>query len=769
MVKNSPDLIVMQNPDGSIAFMSDQCMNVLGHSAETIQRNSVWNYIHQDDLQRVKDANRKAFCGEAIVDCEYRMYDAAGECRWISQTARPVFVDNTLFGIVSSVRNISNQKKSESLLRYSEQKYRALTQQNSDGVSLIDESGIIIDWNNALERISGIAKDKAIGKPVWEIHYQMIPEQSRNPEQLVELRDKIRHALASGDAVFFNKVIESRIQQAEEVHYIQQSMFPIKTETGFQIGSIIRDITPQKKAELELRNNEKALQAIFNASVEIIILLNTTGVIHVCNEATAKRFAKEAHELIGVSIDELPIGNVTQLKGYMQQVIDKHEPLVFIDQQGRSWYENHLYPVFDDDDEVYYIVVYAREITERVQADEQIKRLNCSLERKITARTAKLKMLNQALSESEQKFRVLSEQSIMGIMIIHQGHILYENQAMADIFGYTIAEMLGWPLLDHAMITHPDDLPDIKELAGQVRAGIRKTINVTYRIVTKDRRIKWVDAFARPIIYEGKESIFLNMADVTERKDAEEHDRILREKVVEAEKLSSLGQLAAGIAHEIAQPLSGIHLMADSLQLLSRGKIDNPVVDDRAAKVKEYVKRINNLVDHIRTFSREQSNDTVAPFDLNESISYALDLVEVQYRNHNIDLAASYSDLPCMVLGNLFRFEQVVLNLLSNARYAVEEKARTASAEYRKTIRILSHITDDGKVLVKVRDNGMGIPDDFRKKIFDPYFSTKPTKEGTGLGLSIVYGIVSSMGGEIYVESEYGAYSEFVIHLTLQK
>ena len=241
--------------------------------------------------------------------------------------------------------------------------------------------------------------------------------------------------------------------------------------------------------------------------------------------------------------------------------------------------------------------------------------------------------------------------------------------------------------------------------------------------------------------------------------------------LIQKSKLESMGELAAGMAHEINQPLGGISMGLDNILFklsLNKG------VSEEYLKVKfeamfSDIDRIRQIINHVRVFSRDQRNLVDDLIDINDVVRNALSLVSRQYQNHNIEITLNLTDGVLKVTGNKFRIEQVFLNLLSNAKFAVEEKMMlTDDAEYVKRIAINS-IVKDNTVVVEVVDNGTGIRQELIPNIFDPFFTTKDVENGTGLGLSISYGIINEMKGIIDVESKADEFTKIMVILPLVK
>ncbi len=243
----------------------------------------------------------------------------------------------------------------------------------------------------------------------------------------------------------------------------------------------------------------------------------------------------------------------------------------------------------------------------------------------------------------------------------------------------------------------------------------------------------------------------------------QKHDR-QQSLLVQKSKLESLGELAAGIAHEINQPLGIMALSFENLQARLRdGKADEEYLQQKFRSIEGNIRRIRTIIDHIRDFSREQGLPALDKISLNKIVYRSLMLIGAQYMSHDIHLEINLKEDLGFTVGSNMKLEQAILNLLSNAKYALEEKALLQGHnEFTKTIDISTRQTAR-KVILSIRDNGTGIPEKNIGKVFDPFFTTKPEGLGTGLGLSIAYGIVREMRGEIQARSEEGKFTEFVI------
>ena len=241
-----------------------------------------------------------------------------------------------------------------------------------------------------------------------------------------------------------------------------------------------------------------------------------------------------------------------------------------------------------------------------------------------------------------------------------------------------------------------------------------------------------------------------------------------QQQLIQKSKLESIGKMAAGIAHEINQPLGGISMGLENIYFAhSEGRLSNEYLAEKLEHIDGYFERIKQIIDHIRIFSRDQKEILFEDVNVNQTINDALSLLRTQYENHNVELNIELAERIPIISGNKFKLEQVVLNLLTNAKDAVDEQEDNADSSYQKKITIRSYY-ENSSVYLEIEDNGNGIPQENLKKIFDPFFTTKDPAKGTGLGLSIIYGIIKEMNGEIEVESKVGEFSRMKIRFKVE-
>ena len=351
----------------------------------------------------------------------------------------------------------------------------------------------------------------------------------------------------------------------------------------------------------------------------------------------------------------------------------------------------------------------------------------------------------RALRESEETFRALAEASFEGIFLQRDGRILLANRAVEQMHGLPRGGLVGVHILD---CVAPEARDDIKRRVVARSEEPYETIGLR---ADGTRFFAEVQARTGPVDFRGQPSRVVAVRDVTARKQ-------LEAKLIFADRMASLGTLAAGVAHEINNPLSAVML---SLQLARKELARDQ--DARLARTVELLanaaesaERVQRIVKELRALARPE-DEPLAQIDLAEVIAYAQSIASYQIR-HRARVDVRIAPLPPLY-GGRARLEQVILNLLVNAAQAIPDDG----AEHLIGIDVREHGPD--RFAIEVHDTGVGIPPELRARIFDPFVTTKPVGEGTGLGLSICHTIVTSLGGTIDVESEIGKGTTFRVVL----
>ena len=343
--------------------------------------------------------------------------------------------------------------------------------------------------------------------------------------------------------------------------------------------------------------------------------------------------------------------------------------------------------------------------------------------------------------------------------------VKYVSDNIEAVFGYTVEEMMSSDVAFVELI-HPDDLARVSSevAAHSENPESMAFTHVPYRIVTKQGTTKWVDD--RTVIRRDESGRITHyqgiLIDVTDRIRAETEKLALEENLRQTQKLESIGTLASGVAHEINNPLTGIINYADLIE----SRIQDAELKEYAQGIMQEGDRIAKIVRSLLSFAH-QDKEAHSPVDILDIIDASLTLVGSLLRNDQITVRVDIPENLPQVRCRSQQIQQVIVNLLTNAHDALNE--RFPEYDEDKIIRISAYpLARDGKNWVRttVEDHGPGIPEEIMQSIFDPFFTTKSREKGTGLGLSVSFGIIREHQGELTVESIPGEHTRF--HVDLQ-
>ena len=355
---------------------------------------------------------------------------------------------------------------------------------------------------------------------------------------------------------------------------------------------------------------------------------------------------------------------------------------------------------------------------------------------------------NIMVRESENLYRTLLNASPEGIIIMDtKGRITEISDIILELFGAKNKnEFIG--VLFYHFIPH-DELKKMKDILNRTRLeGLVQDVEF---LLTRKNQSQFICELSTTLIQEvdGRPKAFMAIIrDISQRKKVEQ-------QLIRTERMVSLGEMAAAMAHEINQPLLSISLSVENMfsRINQSNLVDDKYFQNKSERIFEDITRIGRIIDHVRAFSSDQDDYIATNFDLNESIQNAVSLIYEQFKHHGIDLIINLDQTIPAITGNTYRFEQVILNFLTNAKDSFEDKKRKTKSEFQKVIEVRTY-HDEVANCVEIKDNGCGIRPEDIHRVMLPFFSTKGVGKGTGLGLSISFGIIKELDGNIEIESE---------------
>jgi len=355
----------------------------------------------------------------------------------------------------------------------------------------------------------------------------------------------------------------------------------------------------------------------------------------------------------------------------------------------------------------------------------------------------------QVVAESEQRFRSLVENALTGIFIVQDEQIVYYNPEQERLFG---------PIPPGFKITATDkiyaeDIAKVRQFYRRIMSGEAATLDIDYRFYSMatgatPAGIRWAYCRASLIEYQGRKAVLVNMMDVTRAKELE---RLLGIK----DKMVSLGHVAAGIAHEIRNPLSGINVFLDGIRENFQDPESSDDIKGLITQAQAAAGKIESVVKGVLDFARP-STPHFELTDITAPLRDALRLSHVTQRKAGISVVTDLQEGLPPVYIDKHQMEQVIMNLITNAAESLSGSAGERRID-------LQTYADQDSVVIRCADSGCGIRPESREKIFDPFYTTK--KDGSGIGLSICERIIADHRGSISVGSSPSGGAEFIIRI----
>jgi PAS domain S-box-containing protein len=391
---------------------------------------------------------------------------------------------------------------------------------------------------------------------------------------------------------------------------------------------------------------------------------------------------------------------------------------------------------------------------ENASLHQETKKFGQFLELKVQQKTAKLEESYQEIQLSEEKYRTMFDADPNPIIIADREtlRILDVNATALECYGYSRDEFLALSFCDLGFQKDEELVEGVKTISLNQSTFYPKRVHKK-----KNGESFYVNVHIRSVRFMGRDSLIATTPDVTENVEKES-------QLIQASKMATLGTMASGIAHEINQPLNVIQVCSDYfMKMIKKGEtIDEEDFYAMAEEIERNVQRAAQTITHMKDFSR-QSEVESDQLNINRPINDVFKILGQQLRIHGIDVTMDLADNLPSIVADHNRLEQVFINLVTNARDALDEKeSQNGSQDWNKILKIKSCVEGD-HVVVTVYDNGIGIPEEIRDKIFEPFFTTKDVGKGTGLGMSISYGIIKDYNGTIDVESDPGNGTTFTL------
>jgi len=578
--------------------------------------------------------------------------------------------------------------------------------------------------------------------------------------------------------------------------------------TAFMVGTV-QDITERNQEKEDLSERNRFIASLINLSPDIVYIYDLIDKKNVyINKGIQKVLDYSIEDIQKMGNHVIPIlMHPDDLKVYFEETVPRYakaQDKELILHQYRMKNSSGNWHWLDCAELIYHrqsdgsphqIFGVIRDITERKKAIEELQKAKDEMEERVKDRTSELELAIECLNEeiherkkAEHEIKInelrLSNAQRVGHLGFWDWNIvtgdLYWSDETFTIYGFKPQEFIS-TFEKFESILFPDDQEYILK---KVDEALNKDVpyNVDFRFIYPDGNIGWIHVEGEVDRNEKGEAIrfFGTQIDITASKRNEEAlkkakeeietwnkelEKRVREKteelgasqaqLIQSEKLSAMGQMAGGLAHELNSPLAGLLPMLEQYKNKAAKDSREYIEFSLMFKASEYMAKI---VRDFSSFARESKGEYFE-LNLNELIDDTLNFITSRFKQKGIQIIKEYEDVLPKIKGEKTELQQVILNIVTNALDAMLEGGRF----------IIRTVSKNNKVSMEFIDNGLGIEEEYINRIFDPFYTTKRPGKGTGLGLSVSYKIIEKHGGDISVESDPGKGTKFTVHLPAVK
>lgn len=726
IIEMGDDGIIVFDENYRIEFANSLASELTGYSKDQLLGMDFRKLLNDRDMEYLKHMyselgtdESKRVCTEMAVVTERGEIRDAEVCITVSKT------DEGGVTTYAYLRDLTEQKRMARELREANKRFEKIAEMGEDGIIVFDEDSKIEFANHKATEILGIPKDQILGKEFFSLI-------GKKDEEFLE--EMVIRGEGLGQKVCTEMAIQNLHGQLKE---IEICLAPTRSEEGkIKTYAYLRDITERKRFERELRESEEKYRNLFERVQHGLFISTREGRFLDCNQALVEMAGYESkEEFLKIDIPKDLYVNKEDRKKFQKM----------IETQG-----------FVKDLEVEFkrkngerITVLLTAHAKRDEKGEIIgyEGLNIDISQR--------KKMERELREANEFLMNLIESSVDGIIAADmKGNIIIFNKGAEVLTGYKAEEVIG---KIHITQIYPPGIA--KEVMRRLRSpefgGVGKLLPTQFNVVNRFGEEIPIQLSAS-LIYDatGKEIASVGIfTDLRPRIKMEQEIREIQQALLQSEKLAAMGRLTSQIAHELNNPIYGI---MNTLELL---KTEIPPESKRRRILELSLSETQRLAEMLRnmlSFSKPEEEQR-RPVNLNELIEGILLIVDKQMQEANIKIKTYFDPKIPEIMASTNQMRQVMLNMIKNAKEAMPKGGTLMIATGREKDRVLIHI----------RDTGIGIPEENKSKIFEAFFTTKQKVKGVGLGLSVCYGIVKDHGGEIKVESEEGKGTTFTISLPI--
>jgi len=736
-----PDAVLVANSQQRVVYLNPAAEALVGCSVDPETHCPPWHEVLQIDSEKEQRLLEQCFKGgEPLnrVPLQLRNRQGSGFSLWITVT---VMEDETgrFAGCLAILRNIHSDLEAHPEIQSQIATLSSILDSFPTPFFTVTPNLVITHMNELMEKLTGYSREEVIGHLACA--KVLCTEQCETEACVLTQAMESRRPIAG-----IRRVITDRY--GKEIPVVVNASL-ITDVAGNVIGGFeaVRDISRRVEAE-------KKIELLAEMTQEAILMANEKHRVIFANSRMGEIAGLPKEDVVGMKVSELLSPQHEEMMSELMSEpnAENQQHLCFCSTLQSDLSLQNAYRSFETciavtrvgESRITYL--YLRDLTERIEIERELRKANS--------------FLNNII-----------QSSVDGIVVVDtKGKVLIFNEGAERILGYKAAEVVG----HSEVLLKFYDLDLAREMMRRMRSseyGPPGKLNPTRISFTSKSGEEVPVNFSAAIIEEGGQEIgsvgiFTDLREHErmrrELSDLREHERMRRElgeaqrQLVQAEKIASMGRLAAGVAHEINNPLAGVLIYAD---ILMKEIKHNEHWRQDLEEIINQTLRCKQIVSRLLEFSRQSLEERVV-FDVNEVIGHCVEMLGRQALFHNIEIIQDLDSALPQILGNPGELEQVFSNLIINAADAMDGKGRMT---------ISSGAESEAKqVILKFTDTGPGVAPEITEKIFEPFFTTKPVGVGTGLGLSVVYGVIQRHGGTVEVESHPGRGATFIVRLPLE-
>jgi PAS domain S-box-containing protein len=715
-------------------YISEECYRIFGVDplAEWPAREVVFRKIHAEDADTVNRGFEKSVHERVETSNEFRIVLPDGAVKTVHVTRHPVLNSaGDVVKLTGIAVDITERRQAEEALREGETRFRTFVDHAADAFFVHDEEQHrVLDVNRQACETLGYSREELIG---------MVPHDF-DPDVDAPLLQRIDERIEAGGVFTF----ETRHRRKDG------TMFPVEVRIRpFRHGgrrlhlALARDISERKRAEDERRQSAERFRAIADYTYDWENWVGVDGKLLWVNPAVERITGYSVDECMAMPDFPIPIiaeADQQSVASEMREAVQGSSRNDFEfrvrRKDGRlAWVAASWQPIYDSRGARLGYRSSMRDIAERKRVEE-------------------------ALRESETRFRTFVDHAGDALFVLdfEQGTIADMNGEACKSLGYTLEELVGkTPLVFHL----DSERAQMESVAEWAAAG--ETVFDRHWHRRKDGSLFPVEVNTSSFCHGGRRFMLKVARDISDRLRAEEQRERLREleeELAHINRVSMMGELAASIAHEVNQPLSGIISNGSAcLRWLAGGAPNLDEARENARRIVRDGKRAAEVIARIRSLAQKAAAP-MGRLDLNETIRDVLPLVGDETKRKSVTVRTQFADALSPVSGDRVQLQQVVLNLFMNAMEAMSRVGEQA-----RELVITTRNIDPDQVEVTVEDSGVGLDPSTMARIFDPFYTTKP--DGMGLGLSVCRSIIRTHGGRLWATAKDGPGTVF--HFVLPK